>query len=91
MRVRVYDGLAMNKNNAAQYLPLVQALAEGKTLEYNSLLGWENRKDFDFTASPECYRIKPEPREFRLDRNSWVALGQGLELDETIRVREILD
>lgn len=54
----------MNKDNAKDYLPLVQALAEGKTIQLNSGHGWE---DVDYLApfsyEAERYRVKPEPRK----------------------------
>lgn len=54
----------MNKFNAKDYLPLVQALVEGKTVQYR-LLGekWSTGGDVDFSLPPDQYRIKPEPRE----------------------------
>ena len=54
----------MNAINAKDYLPLVQALIEGKTVQYR-LLGekWSTGGDVDFSLPPDQYRIKPEPRE----------------------------
>ena len=51
----------MNKYNAAQYLPLVQALAEGKTIQCN----YDRHDWFDignpvFSYEVKHYRIKPE-------------------------------
>ena len=55
----------MNKNNAKDYLPLVQALADGKVIQINGVRGWEDtRGDLIFGANPHDYRIKPEPREW---------------------------
>jgi hypothetical protein len=56
----------MNKNNAAEFLPLVQALSEGKTLQYRWSLPneWEDMNDASFVSDPEDYRIKPDPMEF---------------------------
>ncbi len=52
----------MNKDNAHLYLPLVQALAEGKTIQvylpYNKT--WVDKDNLKFDASPDQYRIKPE-------------------------------
>ena len=62
----------MNAQNAAQFLPLVQALADGKTIQLNGHRGWEDVKPPDnigFNFPVEKYRIKPEPpkpREYRL-------------------------
>ena len=57
----------MTKDNAAQYLPLVQALADGKTIQFNSASVWT---DWDwkicpsivFDAEVDLYRIKPQPK-----------------------------
>lgn len=64
----------MNKDNAAEYLPLVQALAEGKTIQIKETIGsgWFDDRAPDFNLPPREYRIKPEPREI------WVNLyGDG--------------
>ena len=56
----------MNASNAAQFLPLVQALADGKKIEIldHHTKKWRDLNDPQFTSNPECYRIKPEPREW---------------------------
>lgn len=56
----------MNKNNAAEFIYLVQALSEGKTIQvlHPSRKEWENVENPEFCYSPEEYRIKPEPIEF---------------------------
>jgi len=53
----------MNKQTAQQYLPLIQAFAEGKTLQYKPKLEnkWYDATDLSFALAPERYRIKPEP------------------------------
>ena len=59
----------MNKNNAAQYIPLVQALADGKEIEVRSADGmWDTVRHGEvvFSLDPERYRVKPEPRKFYL-------------------------
>ena len=68
----------MNKENAHQYLPLVQALVDGKTLQYSKKTSsgqewrdYENADEFSFTSPPEGYRIKPEPRTFEM----WLTLN----------------
>jgi hypothetical protein len=58
---------SMNKENAHLFLHLVQALADGKTLQLKSFNTecWEDFGDDDpvsFSGHPEDYRIKPEPR-----------------------------
>jgi hypothetical protein len=53
----------MNKENAHKFLPLVQALADGKTIQH---IGpddkWHDCNPCYFNIPPEHYRIKPEPR-----------------------------
>ena len=52
----------MNKDNAHLYLPLVQALAEGKKVEYKDVDGdWITPREISFYADPDRYRVKPEP------------------------------
>jgi hypothetical protein len=57
----------MTKDSAKEFLPLVQALAGGKTIQVRVVNTWVDGDDFDFGLEPECYRIKPEPREFWLN------------------------
>lgn len=55
--------MTMNAQNAKLYLPLVQALADGKQLQVLACgKTWEDRTDLIFDAPPNAYRIKPEPR-----------------------------
>jgi len=66
----------MNKDNAAQFLPLVQALAEGKVIQELSGNTWKDIEATAFNRDPAFYRIKPEPRRI------WVneyASGNGIE------------
>lgn len=60
----------MNKDNARDYLPLVQALAEGKVIQSRmfSCDPWKDCARPDFTMDPSNYRIKPEPREIWVNR-----------------------
>lgn len=58
----------MNASNAKDYLPLVQALADGKVLQVRRDPGNGHRQWFDldgtcFDRTADQYRIKPEPRE----------------------------
>jgi hypothetical protein len=57
----------MNAQNAHEYLPLVQALANGETLEYyHKYNGWAVSSEIPFDMKPSLYRIKPEPRTLKL-------------------------
>lgn len=55
----------MNKDTAKDYLPLVQALAEGKTIQWMNMAGeWHDQiVETSFSASADRYRIKPEPKK----------------------------
>ena len=50
----------MNKDNAKDYLPLIQALAEGKTIQFFSGSKWNDVEDVSFSYEIKDYRIKPE-------------------------------
>lgn len=52
----------MNKDNAKQFLPLVQAMAEGKTIQLNLGYEWKDSPELVFDGAPAIYRIKPERR-----------------------------
>lgn len=59
----------MTKEDAAKFLPFVQALAEGKTIQARNQNGrWYDLTDPEFIARPDLHRIKPEAAEF------WVVL-----------------
>lgn len=57
----------MNREQAKELLPIIQAFAEGKTIQVKSSDGlWYGREDenceFNFNADPQVYRIKSEPK-----------------------------
>ena len=93
----------MNKENAHFYLPLVQALIDGKQIQYkqeclnNSYwVDYENDEEIGFNDDPEDYRIKPEPRTFEMWLGTTgtmypVSLYQnGIDF-KRITVREVLE
>ena len=52
----------MNRQQAKELLPIIQAFAEGKTIQIKALDGlWhdDNGGDIRFYAKPKNYRIKP--------------------------------
>ena len=54
----------MNKENAKDFLPLVQALAEGKTIQYSYYKdGWKDIEGPSLLGRPEQWRIKPETKQ----------------------------
>ena len=72
----------MNKDNAKDYLPLVQALSEGKVIQYkyqksDKSYAWIDLESaVDFCMPADRYRIKPEPREISVNH-----YNEGLKLD----------
>lgn len=63
----------MNREQAKELLPIIQAFAEGKTIEYYSDGNWSEDKDFIFIGKAQNYRIKPEPkyRPFKNVEECW--------------------
>ena len=63
----------MNKENAHEYLPLIQAFADGKEIECLCIhtYTWESHKNICFDEVASYYRIKPEPRTFEM----WLSKG----------------
>lgn len=55
----------MNRQQAKELLPIIQAFAEGKTVQIIDKNGeWINCSciNFEFNSSPNSFRIKPEPK-----------------------------
>lgn len=68
----------MNREQAKELLPIIQAFAEGKTIQVKSSDGlWYGREgencEFNFNADPQVYRIKSEPkyRPFKDAEECW--------------------
>ena len=66
----------MKRQQAKELLPIIQAFAEGKTIQYYYGDNWVNiRPDtaVDFSDNPSNYRIKPEPkyRPFANNKECW--------------------
>jgi hypothetical protein len=54
----------MTIEHAKQFIPILQAFADGKTIEYQNSSGvWLSVTDPNFSYYPDRYRIKPEPLE----------------------------
>lgn len=57
----------MNRENAKMLLPIIQAFAEGKTIEFQTADGdWTPSGTPSFNYDHNRYRIKPEPRTIRV-------------------------
>ena len=54
----------MTREEAKELLPIIQAYAEGKTIEICDNIGWRDLiiDSPKFSCKPSCYRIKPEPK-----------------------------
>ena len=89
----------MNKENAHLYLPLVQALVDGKIIQTHYENEWLDMNEVEFESfdEPEDFRIKPEPRTFEM----WLSPSSGAMFPiatfpndqpdmERITVREVL-
>lgn len=53
----------MNKEQAKAWLPLIQAVAEGKTLQGKYCDMWYDAGGDSFNKDASLYRIKPEPKK----------------------------
>jgi len=62
----------MNRQQAAELAPIMQAFADGKEVQYVSTAKnkWADAHNPSFVTSVK-YRIKPEPREF------WICFDKG--------------
>jgi hypothetical protein len=61
----------MNKDNAKQFLPLIQALAEGKTIQWLVGKTWHDLDTVGWDQDPTKYRIKPEKKR------GWLVIMNG--------------
>ena len=56
----------MTREQAKELLPIIQAFAEGKIIQYKNFLGeWTDIKEnegLSFICPPSDYRIKPQPK-----------------------------
>lgn len=64
----------MNRQQAKELLPIIQAFAEGKTIQVQEDIDWcYLGNNADFNLSPQRYRIKTEPkyRPFENKEECW--------------------
>ena len=63
----------MTREEAKELLPILQAYAEGRTIQFLDGGKWLDLYESDFYESPERYRIKPEPkyRPFKTKEECW--------------------
>ena len=65
--------MSMTREEAKEMLPIIQAWAEGKNIQFLSDGEWHDINQADFTCYPDKYRIKPEPkyRPFKTREECW--------------------
>lgn len=63
----------MTREQVKEMLPIMQAYAEGKTIQFWDEGKWIDLFESDFYKSPDRYRIKPEPkyRPFNTQEECW--------------------
>ena len=63
----------MTREEVKKMLPIMQAYAEGRTIQFFDGGKWLDLCESDFYESPERYRIKPEPkyRAFKTNEECW--------------------
>ena len=63
----------MTREDAREMLPIIQAYAEGKTIQFLDGGKWLDVYETDFHESTYKYRIKPEPkyRPFKTQEECW--------------------
>lgn len=63
----------MTREEAKELMPIIQAYAEGKTIQFLDGGKWHDLYESDFYKSPERYRIKPESRyrPFKTQEECW--------------------
>lgn len=63
----------MTREEAKEWIPIIQAFADGKTIEFFKQGEWYELNDPDFMWSAYKYRIKPEPkyRPFKTQEECW--------------------
>ena len=75
LKIKHKGGLTMNREQAKELLPIIQAFAEGKAIQSKYIDGsntWWDDNDISFGDGVE-YRIKPEPkyRPFKDAEECW--------------------
>lgn len=66
----------MTREEAKELIPIIQAFADGKTIEFFKQGEWMELNDPDFMWSAYKYRIKPEPkyRPFKTKEECWTEM-----------------
>ena len=67
----------MNREEAKELLPIIQAFAEGREVQLKYSSGWDSKESVAFTGKPEKYRIKPAPEVIYVNQLSGFCGGQA--------------
>ena len=89
----------MNRERAKELLPIIQAFADGKTIQAKKIAstGWIDVDNYLDVSTDHEWRVKPEPREFWIFTENMRAytdkmVGPNPEEDPLyIKVREVCD
>ena len=84
----------MNLKRAKEYIPFLEAIAEGKTVQMILDNGrWINLTEPGFVCEPDQYRVKPEPKlvpftfeDRELFRDKWVKVK---DVDSEFKINKI--
>ena len=73
----------------AALAPIIAAHAAGKVIQFRSITTsqWYDKPDPDWTARPEHYRVKPEPREWWINVYPTSHGGSAAHLSRAIAVK----
>ena len=80
----------MNREQAKELLPIIQAFADGKEVQLKKTDGWVALKDPLWNLSPTNYRIN-QAREFWVNPNKMSVWSTGGTSNDCILVREVLE
>ena len=63
----------MTREETKELLPIIEAYSKGKTVQIKNNDKWADLVEATFSASPDKYRIKPEPkyRPFKTQEECW--------------------
>ena len=92
----------MTREDAKKLLPIIEAYANGETVQIRKGDYWGENEYYTFAGSPNSYRIKPKPREFWANKDAdgkyWLhatelsaIISKHEECLETIHLIEVLD
>ena len=94
----------MTREDAKKLLPIIEAYANGETVQIRKGNYWGKNEYYTFAGSPDSYRIKPKPREFWVNEYTFGigntcytsehfadAARRGDKFIKTIHLIEVLD